>query len=172
MRTEKPYTNTTFTKRVDHEAGRHRPARSAAEPVWCAGCGAVYVKRRWSQALPSHLRAARAGRPIHVRLCPGCRTRRDGSPRGFVHVDGEFLRTHLADVERLLRKEVARAAEDNPTSQVVQWGQAGAAGLLVSTTTEHLAVRLGRALEKAYDGTVRYGFSHEDKLAHVWWARD
>lgn len=39
-------------------------------------------------------------------------------------------------------------------------------------TTEHLAIRLGHALEKAYDGPVLYGISHETKLAHVWWHRD
>jgi len=44
--------------------------------------------------------------------------------------------------------------------------------VLLSTTTEHLAIRLGRALEKAFDGRVLYGFSHENKLAHVWWHRD
>jgi hypothetical protein len=44
--------------------------------------------------------------------------------------------------------------------------------VLITTTTEHLAIRLGRALEKAFDGRVLYGFSHENKLAHVWWHRD
>ena len=43
--------------------------------------------------------------------------------------------------------------------------------LLVTTTTEHLAIRLGQALEKAFDGKVLFGFSHENKLAHVWWHR-
>jgi hypothetical protein len=44
--------------------------------------------------------------------------------------------------------------------------------LTVSTTTEHLAQRLGQALEKAFDGSVHYDFSHENKLARVTWRRD
>jgi hypothetical protein len=44
--------------------------------------------------------------------------------------------------------------------------------LVISTTTEHLAQRLGHALEKAFDGEVRYHFSHENKLARVYWHRD
>jgi hypothetical protein len=41
-----------------------------------------------------------------------------------------------------------------------------------ATTTEHSAERLGHALEKAFKGKVRYDFSHENKLAHVYWRRD
>ena len=42
----------------------------------------------------------------------------------------------------------------------------------VSTTTEHLAQRIGHALNKAYGGEVHYDFSHENKLARVSWHRD
>ena len=44
--------------------------------------------------------------------------------------------------------------------------------LVITTTTEHLAQRLGHALEKAFGGEVRYDFSHENKLARVYWQRD
>lgn len=43
--------------------------------------------------------------------------------------------------------------------------------LVVKTTTEHLAQRLGHALEKAFDGDVRYDFSHDNKFARVYWER-
>jgi len=44
--------------------------------------------------------------------------------------------------------------------------------LMVTTTTEHLAKHFGRALKRAYTGDVRYDFSHENKLARVYWHRD
>jgi hypothetical protein len=44
--------------------------------------------------------------------------------------------------------------------------------LTLSTTTEHLAQRLGHALEKAFSGKVEYDFSHENKLARVHWQRN
>lgn len=47
MRSAKRYSNVTFTKRVDHEAGRHHTARAPAEPLVCTACGAVYRRRRW-----------------------------------------------------------------------------------------------------------------------------
>jgi hypothetical protein len=172
MRTNKRYTNTTFTHkpaaRDDPRAQEARP-----EPILCAGCGAMYAHKRWSQSPRARMRAARAGEPTEVRICAACRQRRTGVPHGFVHVDGEFVRTHRDEIVKLLKNEAARAARDNPLAQIVAWHDSGHnADVLVTTTTEHLAIRLGRALEKAYDGKVLYGFSHVNKLAHVWWHRD
>jgi hypothetical protein len=73
----------------------------------------------------------------------------------------------------LLKNEAARAAEDNPLGRIMKWEkQEKGLGLLVSTTTERLAQRLGHALEKAYGGDVKYDFSHENKLARVYWRRE
>jgi hypothetical protein len=139
----------------------------------CGGCGAVYVGERWSRAAEARVRTTHAGRPISVRICKPCRRSRSGVPHGFVHVDGQFVRSHRDDIVRLLKTEAANAAEDNPLAQIVAWHDNGHPDdVLVTTTTEHLAVRLGRALERAFDGRVRYGSSHVNKLAHVWWHRD
>jgi len=171
MRSAKPYTNATFTRRVDHDGGRHRPPRAAREPAICPACGAVYAKRRWSHAPSSRLLAARAGASVAVRVCVACRRRRTGVPHGYVHIDGGFFPGHRSDIEHLLRNEAERARDDNPLSQIVDWRNLAGGSLLIGTSTEHLAQRLGRALEKAYDGKVHYGFSHENKMAHVWWRR-
>lgn len=172
MRTNKRYTNTTFTHRPEpHDDLRTQEA--PREPIVCAGCGAVYVHKHWSHSQTARLQPRTAGEPVSVRICGACRRRRSGMPHGFVHVDGDFVRLHRADIVNLLKNEAARAAENNPLAQIVDWHESGHADdVLVTTTTEHLAVRLGRALEKAFDGRVLYGFSHENKLAHVWWHRD
>ena len=60
---------------------------------------------------------------------------------------------------------------DNPVNQVLGWEDDGTGGLLITTASEQLAQRLGQALETAYDGEVHFGFSHENRLAHVWWHR-
>ena len=92
-------------------------------------------------------------------------------PRGFVHIDGEFSRTHRADIERLMHNEASRARQNNPLQQVLDWQEFRNGALVVNTSTEHFAQRLGRALETAYDGIVRYRFCHQTKVAHVWWSR-
>lgn len=171
MRSKKPYSNVTFTKRVDHEAGRHRTRRSPSEPAQCEQCGAVYRDRRWVNA--GSVREGVSWRPVRLTICPACKQQRTGVPAGFLYLGGAFLSEHRSEIDRLLKREAARAAEDNPLGRIMKWEKRGGEHQLVlTTTTEHLAKRLGQALEKAYRGEVRYDFSHENKLARVYWHRD
>jgi hypothetical protein len=166
----KRYTNTTFTKRVDHEAGRHRTRRSLPEPIVCEGCGATYSHRRWTrEGEPKGNRSA-AKLTAQSTLCPACKLERDGVPSGFLYVKGEFFNKHHDEITQLLRNEAERDGEDNPLARIMGWEETDNE-LVVKTTTEHLAQRLGHALEKAFDGDVRYDFSHENKLARVYWER-
>jgi hypothetical protein len=172
MRSKKPYTNATFTKRVDHEAGRHRPARALNEPAVCEKCGAVYANRRWTAAdSTSRDKNHKHMKPPESRVCPACVQQRTGEPRGFVFVDGAFFVAHLEEIEQLLRNEAQRAAEDNPLARIMEWKRSDSRKLTLTTSTEHLAQRLGSALEKAYGGHTDYDFSHENKLARVKWQR-
>ncbi len=164
MRTDKRYTNTTFTHRVDHDGGRKRQPQSGPSPQVCGTCGAVYRDKRWS--LP---RGPVAG---DLTTCPACRAAAEGHWRGEVIVTGGFVLSHADEIERLLRSEAARAADDNPLARIVELIRVSPNAFLVKTTTEHLAKRLGSALEHAYKGSVEYGFSHENKFAHVTWSRD
>jgi hypothetical protein len=173
MSSKKRYSNATFTKRVDHEAGRHHTSRANSEPAVCGECGAVYANRRWTAAKKEagndkHTHC----RPSQAIVCPACTQIRSGEPRGFVYVDGSFFDTHHDEIERLLRNEAQRAAENNPLARIMECKSGDGHNFTVTTTTEHLAQRLGHALEKAYGGHIRYDFSHENKLARVNWLRE
>ena len=171
MPNKKRYTNATFTKRVDHEAGRHRGSRALTEPAVCRDCGAIYVNRRW-QSAGSDLTNAQYKQPsARVITCPACLQIRNGEPRGFVYLDGLFYAAHQEEIENLLRNEAARAEADNPLARVMEFTRGKDHRLTVSTTTEHLSQRLGHALEKAFGGHTQYDFSHENKLARVTWQR-
>ncbi len=171
MRRTKRYTNVTFTKRVDHEGGRHRGPRAGEEPAVCTRCGARYEGRRWVMPTVSASRRRATHLEVEETICPACRQIESGLPGGFVTVDGAFFEHHGDEIEVLLTNEAERAALDNPLGRMMtstrEKGQ-----LLLTTTTEHLAQRLGHALEKAFGGTVRYDFSHENKVARVYWHRD
>jgi NMD protein affecting ribosome stability and mRNA decay len=170
MRSHKPYTNTTFTKRVDHDGGRHRGPRAPKEPRLCDRCGAVYVRRRWRTAELAG--TALDGRDPIVTRCPACRQIASGPHQGTLVVRGAFLDAHRDEIEHLLRNEADRAAADNPLARIMAWETPADDGLRLRTTTEHLAQRLGHALHKAYGGDVQYRFSHENKVADVLWLRD
>lgn len=171
MRSTKRYTNTSFTKRVDHPTAisNRRPGK---EPAICKTCGAIYANRRWSLEAPEKKTKDRHWEPSQSTICPACVQKNVGVPGGYLLVDGTFWQTHQKEIERLLQNEAARAAETNPLAQIISWQPEGETKLTLTTTTEHLAQRLGHALEKAFDGEVRYDFSHENKLARVWWHRD
>ena len=105
-------------------------------------------------------------------VCPACEQKRSGEPRGFVYLEGDFFIAHHEEIEQLLRNEAERAAEDNPLARIMDWKRGEDPNLTVTTTTEHLAQRLGHALEKAFGGATNYDFSHENKLARVSWQRE
>lgn len=173
MPDKRKYTNATFTKRVDHEAGRHRPFRAPTEPRVCKTCGAVYSNRRWAIAdFAAGDTQRKHWRPAQLTICPACKQQRTGEPRGFVFLDGPFLLAHDEEIEQLLRNEAQRAAADNPLARIMEWKRGDGHSLTLTTTTEHLAQRLGDALEKAYGGRTHYDFSRENKLARVSWRRE
>lgn len=169
MKSTKKYTNLTFTKRVDHEAG-HAPRARGNEPAICTECRAVLDKGRWALAEPTEIILFEE-RGARKTVCPACLQIRKGEPAGFVFLDGNFLAEHREEIENLLQNEADRAAENNPLARIMKWENAGGK-LTVTTTTEHFAQQLGNALNRAYGGDVRYDFSHENKLARVYWHRD
>lgn len=170
MRSHKPFTLTTFSKRVDHEAGRHRTLRAGSEPAVCKECGAVYANRRWSA--PGSAINKNQHRLAKMTVCAACKQASSGEPRGFVYLDGAFFVAHPRDVKNLLRNESKRAGEDNPLARILELKEGDGHELTVTTTTEHLAQRLGHALQKAFGGEVQYNFSHENKIARVRWQRE
>lgn len=173
MRSTKRYTNTTFTHRVDHDGGRRRGPQAMAGPRVCSACGALYRNRRWTidGDVATLLRRPPSDRPALV-VCPACVAKAAGQFAGEVRISGAFVAAHHDEVTTLLRTESDRAAVDNPLARVVSMESSAPGHIVVRTTTEHLAQRLGHALHKAFDGDVRYGFSHENKFAHVTWTRD
>ena len=170
MKTHKSFSN-SFTKRVDHDSGRHRPSKAPSEPAVCRECGAIYASRRWYNPDSVTSTKHRFALPARETTCPACKQASDGEPQGFLYVDGEFVTTHREEVENLIRNEVERAGEDNPLARIIAFKEGDGHKLVVTTTTEHLVQRLGQALEKAFGGEVQYDFSHENKLARVNWER-
>ncbi len=171
MRSQRSFTNATFTKRVDHDGGRHRSTRAMKEPAVCAECKALYLNRRWISANSASEATSSSLAKLRGTTCPACLQKRSGEPRGFVFVDGIFFQRHRQEIERLLRNEALRAEEVNPLARILRFNKSDGHRLTVSTTTVHLAQRLGHALQKAFGGKVKYNFSHENKLARVSWHR-
>ena len=173
MNDQRGFTNESYKKRVDHQAGAHRAARAPREPAVCASCFARYENRRWTAAADVHEDNKHLHwKPAFTTICPACKQIESQVPGGYLNITGAFFDRHRDEIEHLLRNQATHAAQDNPLARIISWEPVETGGLNITTTTEHLVQRLGRALEKAYDGETKYDFSHENKLARVSWHRD
>lgn len=170
MLSNKGMTNTNFNKRTDF-AVRHSSRRHFHGPAICEDCQAAFVNGRWTfdrDALSS--RKFENSVPQKT-ICPACRQIKTGEPAGFVYLEGDFYVEHSEEIKNLLKNETKRTSQLNPLARIMQWQEAKK-GLCVTTTNAHLAKHLGWSLKRAYDGVVRYDFSHENKSARVYWHRD
>jgi len=91
----------------------------------------------------------------------------DGKKRKLI-LDTPFPQQDLLN---LIRNEEARARGFNPLERVMSIKENGFGSIVISTTNEKLAQRLGRAIKKAFHGVVAYHWSHDNKLARVDWER-
>ena len=104
--------------------------------------------------------------------CSACHRVHGGFPAGYLYLDGDFVIAHRKEIERFLMGEAERASQENPGERIMAWEKDDDDRLTIVTTTDHLALQLGHALEKTFNGDTRYGFSQASKVARVWWHRD
>jgi len=145
-----------------------KPPRGAAI---CSKCQAVWRKGNWSLD-PAVLREVRRwGAPAAV-LCPACRSASQGTPTGILYLTGSFLARHRTEVLNRLRSAERAATAKNPLERVIRIQDDSRSRVVVETTSEKLARRLGRAISRACGGSLEIRFSHEDRLVRVYWRRD
>ena len=102
-----------------------------------------------------------------VSLCPADQKIRDDFPGGIVTVKGGFFIEHRNDLLNLVKNEEERAQGFNPLERVMYVRENGYGTILIATTNEKMAQRLGRAIKKAFHGEVTYNWSHDTKLVRV-----
>jgi len=140
-----------------------------AENTVCTRCGSVYSAGRWY--LKDQAPKMEAGIPAQEAVCPACRKQKDKVPGGVLTLSGAFIPRHKDDILNLIRRESDRAQGVNPLERIMSL-EHGPEEITVTTTNEKLAQRIGRAVHKAYSGTIEYHFGQDNKLARVNWRRD
>ncbi len=136
----------------------------------CRECKCVYAGDRW-QLESQAAKLLKNAKKIIQTLCPACQKIHDRMPGGIVNISGNFAKTHEQDIVNLLNNENERAMTINPIERIIDIEHSDD-GLVVWTTNEKLAQRIGRQLYKAYRGEVEYHWSEDTKLARVYWRRD
>ncbi len=139
--------------------------RAPEDPSVCDVCGSIYTAKTWrrDRPLPAKLINAAAWT-----ICPACKQAKSGEYFGRVLVRGsnaisnlEAIRARIANVER-------RAEFTQPERKIVSSKWDGVT-LEVLTTSQKLAHRIARELQKAFGGRARYTWSDQDgALTAVW----
>jgi NMD protein affecting ribosome stability and mRNA decay len=144
------------------------PARARGKPpelAACPGCGASFRAGRWSwKPAPAD---------AYQQTCPACERIADGYPAGVLHVGGDFVAAHRAELIELIRHIEERERAEHPLKRVMVIEDDGG-GFVVKTTDAKLAQTLGRALRKSHAGRLVQPKTTSEKgnLVRVRWARD
>ncbi|MFZ5509953.1 MAG: BCAM0308 family protein [Pseudomonadota bacterium] len=155
-----PVRHDRLIQEQEHDAYKSRT--KLPEPTVCPQCGAVFHEGRW-QWLPRPSQA-------HEHVCPACQRIEDHFPAGFVHISGDFFTQHKDELLHLVKNEAEREGAEHPLKRIIAT-EVEDSGILVTTTSIHLARRLGEALHHAYQGELEFHYNEEEKLLRVFWRR-
>jgi hypothetical protein len=90
---------------------------------------------------------------------------------GTIKITGTFIVDHEADILNLIKHEGKLAVERNNNIRISKVEKTGN-GILVETTSHNLAMRIGKALHRAYKGEFQFKFREGEKFVEVDWKRD
>ena len=90
---------------------------------------------------------------------------------GIVMIRGGFFSQRRDEILNMMRNEEKKELLHNPLDRIMTIEEHDD-GAQVETTSENLAVHLGRMLYHSYGGSVEYKFSDDQKLARVIWSRN
>lgn len=135
------------------------------DPSVCDICGSVYTAKTWrrDRPLPAKLMDAAAWT-----VCPACKQARSGEYFGRVLVRGSNATTRLDAIRARIANVERRAEFTQPERRIVASKWDGST-LEVLTTSQKLAHRIARELQKAFGGRARYKWSDTDGVLTAIW---
>lgn len=150
--------------------GREFDRAHADGTMYCRKCHAVHQNKRWhfDESLYAKLSADKSVEDV---TCPGCNAIKLRKIDGILTLRSPFVSEHKDEMLRMLHHEEATECEKNPLSRIAHI-EHHEGEIQVQTTTRFLCTRLGRAVERAYQGKLE--ISHPPYEAFVWvnWSRE
>ncbi len=141
-----------------------RTNKKLADPTVCDHCGAIYTRKTWRFDHPvtrELLAEAEWG------ICPACEQAERQVGYGKIVLEDYAARADERAIRRRIANVEKRAAYTQPERRVISIDRNGDA-LEVLTTSQELAHRIAREIEKAFGGRCRYSWSDDGSLYAVW----
>jgi NMD protein affecting ribosome stability and mRNA decay len=137
----------------------------------CPRCGAVHDGHRWIPEPDEQLRRLLKKQPHDIKLCPGDMRLERRQIEGIVTLRGSFMKAHLDDIRNLVQRVAREGRRRNVSARIFEVTEEDGA-LVIETTDEHLAERMGKEVEKAFKGKLEIKWQEKDTFARVVWQRD
>lgn len=168
MDIKKPHT-ITKRKSIDSTADPYLISNGANGTAVCKKCNAVFKNKRWymNEDLSKKRVSLKSTGKV---LCPACRKVKDKFPGGIVKLKGDFLFEHEREILNLIKNEEQKARGFNPLERIMSIDRTDR-GFEITTTNEKLAQRIGKSIQKAYQGRIAYKWSDDTKLLRAEWER-
>ena len=175
MNTRSPATPVRVRTRRHPRSQRSRAAQRGGPPVAryrlpsggplrCERCNSVYENKTWRAGRAS----AAAPDGVTWTLCPACSQQARGEYFGRVSIPARLAE----DVELAVRRRVwnveRRARHTQPERRLVGVERTRD-GLEILTTSQKLAHRIARELEKAFGGRARYEWTDRERQLDATW---
>jgi NMD protein affecting ribosome stability and mRNA decay len=134
------------------------------DPSVCERCGVVFHEGifKWMKEIPKN--AAKM-------ICPACRRIEDKYEGGIVFLEGKFLQEHKDEILNLVKNVEEEEMEYRPLERIIEIKEENGQ-IVITTTYEHLARRIGEAVHRAYKGDLNIQYPEGWKYARVHWKRD
>lgn len=143
----------------------YREERKFPEPTICPRCGLVYTGGGWQQArgqLPTG---------ASKELCPACRRETDRYPGGIVYLSGAYLRAKEGEIMNIVKNQEEQAKAKRPLQRIM-WVERRDEGIEIATTNQHLARRIGRAVNSAHAGDLVIKQKAGENFVRIYWERE
>ncbi len=141
-----------------------KATQRTSEPRGCKQCGAVFSRRVWRR--DRKITGALLDR-MSWTVCPACRQAEAGEYYGRVLIRGAYAAEHDEAIRRRIANVDKKAQFTQPQRRVLS-AQRDGAGIEVLTTSQKLAHRIVRELQKTFRGRASYHWSEDGTLYAVW----
>lgn len=164
--------------KVGYEEKGQRTARSSdvyiskegmKEVAICTGCKALYWNKRWYKDENDSTKLSLDMVRTEI-LCPACHRIQDKVPAGVVTFSGDYLIEHEEIILNTIKNAEEKGLTKNPLARIMEIKKNGNT-LVITTTADKLAQKLGKDIYKAHSGKLEYQWSKEESFVRVNWSR-
>lgn len=143
--------------------------KSSGLKLLCRYCHAVYNGKSW---IPFEKMDPKIIDELRASVCPACHEINEHVSDGILNIRGAGVKAHLKDITNLINHMGKTAEARNVLDRVERVDQTRD-GLVVYTTLNQLAVRIGKSVASAYKGgKLDIKWSRQDKPVEVTWTYD